>query len=250
MLLVLTVLVTIPLAVYAWRQKNEAEYQARQAELQRDEANRQRVIAENSLRDRLAALGTADKPLDELKRYNPSSAAAIETQIASARAEAQKEFADLTTALRAERDDALRRLASANRALAARGGAATESTGTTGGVGRNAPPPKSQDEADVEKLLRMYEAAYWAKDVEALRRVQVLSSAEAKAIRTEFSDVLQYRVTVDKADIRVSADGRSAAVTAEVHRIVTRGSRVSTITSLKIFTIERRRNGWIIVNVR
>ena len=130
-LLVLTVLVTIPLAVYAWRQKIEAEYQARQAELQRDDANRQRVRAENSLRDRLAALATADKPLDELRRYNPSSAAAIETQIASARAEAQKEFADLTSTLRAERDDALRRLAIANRALAARGDRAAESAGTT-----------------------------------------------------------------------------------------------------------------------
>ena len=56
-LLVLTVLVTIPLAVYAWRQKTEAEYQARQAELERDEAKRQRVIAENSLSERVAALG-------------------------------------------------------------------------------------------------------------------------------------------------------------------------------------------------
>ena len=249
-LLVLTVLVTIPLAVYAWRQKIEAEYQARQAELQRDDANRQRVIAENSLRDRLAALGTADKPLDELKRYNPSSAAAIEVQIASARAEAQKEFAELTTALRAERDDALRKLASANRALAARGGPAVESTGTTGNAGRPSPPPKTQEQTDIEKLLRMYEAAYWSKDVEALRRVQVLSSAEAKAIRTEFADALQYSTTVDKADIRVSADGRSAAVTAEVRRIVTTGSRVSTVNALKVFTLEKRRNGWIIVSVR
>ena len=141
-LLVLTVLVTIPLAVYAWRQKAEAEYQAREAQLERDEANRQRVIAENSLRDRLAALGTADKPLDELRRYNPSSAAAIETQIASARAEAEKEFADLTSALRTERDDALRRLASANRALAARGDRPAELAGTHRKRGSQQPPAK------------------------------------------------------------------------------------------------------------
>ena len=32
MLLVLIVLVTIPLAIYAWRQKTEAEYQAREAQ--------------------------------------------------------------------------------------------------------------------------------------------------------------------------------------------------------------------------
>ena len=128
-LLVLTVLVTIPLAVYAWRQKIEAEYQAREAERQRDDANRQRVIAENSLRDRLAALGTADKPLDELRRYNPSSAAAIETQIASARAEAEKEFADLTSALRTERDDALR-------TTGKRQPCARSARRSTGGIGR------------------------------------------------------------------------------------------------------------------
>jgi hypothetical protein len=249
-LLVLTVLVTIPLAVYAWRQKTEAEYQARQAELQRDDANRQRVIAENSLRDRLAALGTADKPLDELRRYNPSSAAAIEAQIARARAEAEKEFADLTSKLRAERDDAVRRLASANRALALRGDRPTPSAGPTGSVGRSSPPPKPREHVDIEKVLRMYEAAYASKDVDALRRVQALSSTEAKALSTEFADALEYRVTMDKADIRVSPDGRSATVTAEVRRLVTKGSRVSTSNAVRVFAMEKRRSGWMIVSVR
>ena len=86
--------------------------------------------------------------------------------------------------------------------------------------------------------------------MDALRRVQALSSAEAKALKAEFGAALEYRITADKADIRVSADGRDATVTAEVRRTVTTGSRVTTGTSLKVFTLEKRRSGWMIVSVR
>ena len=70
---------------------------------------------------------------------------------------------------------------------------------------RDAPkaaPPKTPAQAEIEYALRMYEAAFLLKDVDVLRRVQALSSAEAKALKTEFANALQYRVTVEKADIR------------------------------------------------
>src|SRR5262249_44335262 len=105
-LLVLTALVTIPLACYAWRQKGNAE-------AQRDEANRSRLAAENSLRDRLAALANAQRALDELNRYNPASAAAISAQVTTARAEARRELEASTAGLRSERDSAIRRLRAA-----------------------------------------------------------------------------------------------------------------------------------------
>ena len=82
-LLAVTALVTIPLALFAWQQR-------RLAELERDEATRLRVIAENSLSERTAALETVQNALDELKRYNPASAEAISTQVASARREASE----------------------------------------------------------------------------------------------------------------------------------------------------------------
>ena len=76
-LLVLLILVTIPLAIFAWRQMEAAQSQAHEAQQQRDEATRQRVIAENSLTKTTAALDTAQKLVDELKRVNPASALTI-----------------------------------------------------------------------------------------------------------------------------------------------------------------------------
>ena len=76
-LLVLTVVLTIPLAYYAWRQKEEAEYQARQAEIQRDDAVRRGQIAEESFNKRTRTLEEAQKVAEDLKTSNPVAAEAI-----------------------------------------------------------------------------------------------------------------------------------------------------------------------------
>ena len=249
-LLVLTVLVTIPLAGYAWRQKTEAEYQARQAGLERDEATRQRVIAENSMNERNAALETAQKPLDELKRIAPGSAAAIESQVARERAEAQKVLADAMATLREERDDALRRVAALeSQRTPVRDNTNARPEDPAAAARRAAAARQVQDEIDVRRVLRAYEAAYASRSVDALSRVQALSSAETRTIRTQFADVRAYRVTIDKDDIRVSADGRQAIVTAQVYRSVTVQGRTST-NGVEVFTMEKRGGGWIILNVR
>ena len=106
-LLVLTALITIPLALYAWRQKGDAE-------ARRDEAYRLRLVAERSLNERVAELENTQKALDELKRYNPESAAAIAEQVAIVRAEATSGLAESTARLVAERDDALRKVRAAD----------------------------------------------------------------------------------------------------------------------------------------
>ena len=247
-LLVLTVAVTIPLALFAWRQKTEAEYQARQAQLERDEATRQRANAERSLSERTAALQTVQEALDELKRYNPASAAAISTQVVSAREEAQKEYADVMSKLRAERDDALRRLnAATQRAAAPR----------TDGPSRAADPKSttatprqtSAESVAVERTLRLYEAAFAARDVVALQRVQVLSPAQVKTIKTAFADALEYRVTVSKLYMKFSPDNRRVSVTGEVVRVITTRVGRRNATTITTFDMEKRDGGWMIVNM-
>ena len=76
-LLILTVLVTIPLAIYAWRQKTQAELQAREARVQRDTAERQRALAEETLRKRTQDLETAQQAVEKLKPFDPASAAIV-----------------------------------------------------------------------------------------------------------------------------------------------------------------------------
>jgi hypothetical protein len=244
-LLMLTVVVTIPLAIYAWRQKTEAEFQTRQAQLERDEATRQRVLAENSLAETTAALKTAQQAVDVLKRLDPASAAAIAADVTSAREEAQKNIAELTAALRSE-NDALRKQAMANpRAASPRG----DATPRVALPKASPPPPPRPEDAEIRRVLRMYEAAYASRSVDALRRVQILSQAEAKAAKTEFADALDYRVAVDKEDIRL-LDSRKAVVTARMSRVITKSDRVVQGTTIPVFTMEKRGDNWLIVSVR
>jgi hypothetical protein len=111
-LLVLTVLITIPLAVYAWRQKEDAE-------AQRDEAHRSRLIAERSLAERDLEKAHVERTIAELKRYSPESAAVIAAQVVGEREKAAKELDDRSMRLRTERDDSLKKLRATEQQLAA-----------------------------------------------------------------------------------------------------------------------------------
>jgi len=111
-LLVLTVLITIPLAVYAWRQKEDAE-------AQRDAAHRSRLEAERSLAGRDLEKANLERTLRVLELVDPESAAAIAAQVAGEREKATREFGELTTRLRTERDDSLRKLRAAEQQLVA-----------------------------------------------------------------------------------------------------------------------------------
>ena len=96
----------------------------------------------------------------------------------------------------------------------------------------------------------MYEAAYAARSIDALRRVQALTPADVNTIRTAFADALDYRVTVDKLDIRFSPDGRQATVTAQASRVVTTKRGQQSNTAVSVFSLEKRGASWIIVAVR
>jgi cell division protein FtsB len=129
-LLVLIVLVTIPLAVYAVRQRNVAEGARRQAEEQRDEAARsaadertQRARAEQQLLTTEQNLQTAQEAVAALKAFDPKAAAQLSSELTTARTTADRQLAALTQErerLRKDRDDAqaqVRKLEQENAAL-------------------------------------------------------------------------------------------------------------------------------------
>jgi hypothetical protein len=80
--------------------------------------------------------------------------------------------------------------------------------------------------------------------------VQVLSPAEAKALRAAVTDALAYRITLDKLDIKVSPDRRQATVTAQMSQEITTRSRRRTSTSVPVISLEKRGASWMIVAVR
>jgi hypothetical protein len=98
-LVVVALLVTIPLAVYAFRQRDLANEQRRQAELQRVEAERQRDEASRQLLLTQDSLKAANGAIEQLKRFDPKAAETLSTELATTRATADKEVA----LLRAER---------------------------------------------------------------------------------------------------------------------------------------------------
>jgi hypothetical protein len=238
-LLVLTVLGTIPLALYAWQQKLEAERQTQLAQLERDEAMRQRTIAENSLADANGAMATMQQALDALKRVDPVSAAVISADADSVREEARKNMAELTSTLR---DGAAPRPQPAAGRPPPSPRAAAKPPGP-------AAPVASPQELEVKRALRQYENAYAARSVEALKRVQVLTAAEVQTLRATFAEALQYRLVVDNESIKVAPDGRRATVTARMTRQISRRGGYQEYTEVPVFTLEKRGPGWMIVGV-
>jgi AAA-like domain len=249
-LLVLTVLVTIPLAIYAWRQKNEAQYQAHEAQIERDQATRLRAVAENSLSERTAALESMQELLVALQRADPKNAPEIAAQVEQARKEAQREYDGVIDKLRTERDEAVRKLGTAGTRPSTARPDVTQAAGDPRRVTPAPPARPNQDQVDLVRLIRQYEFAYAARSVDAVQRVQVLSPAEAKALRAAFADALAYRITLDKLDINVSPDRRQATVTAQMSQEITTRSRRRTSTSVPVFSLEKRGASWMIVAVR
>ena len=238
-LLILTVLVTIPLAIYAWRQKTEAEFQARAAE-------QRLLIAEDALGKRTQDLETAQRAAEKLRPFDPASAAIVDTQIANAQAEVQQDIAELATTRRPERKDAGGRPASPA-AVTPRTAPPRPGDAAIGrGIVAAAPAP---DQIAIRRVLDAYQSAYAARDVKALQRVQVLSAAQQAAIAAELAQARQYVVRVDYADINVAKDGRHATVTAAVVKRIVGTGRMD-LKSVDVFTLEKRKQGWMIVSIR
>jgi AAA-like domain/PASTA domain len=101
-LLVLTVLITIPLAFYAWLQKEDAE-------AQRDTANRLRALTERSLSERDAEKAILERALEAIEKVDPEVGADLARQVATERETASRELGEATKGLRSERDELLKK---------------------------------------------------------------------------------------------------------------------------------------------
>jgi hypothetical protein len=240
-LLVLTVLVTIPLAFYAWRQKEEAQYQARQAELQRDDAIRQGRIAEETLNNRLRDLEEAQRVSARLKTSNPAAAAEIDSLVAQGQQEVQKDRAALTAAQTASPADA-GRTAAANRPTPR----PPKPPPADPAPPREA-PALSPEQITIRRALGDYRAAYAARDIKALQRVQALTDAQQKAVAAQFAAGASV-LGIDSEDIRLLPGGRRAVVNARVVRRVWVDGRLSRLERVEVFTFEKRRERWVIVS--
>ena len=248
-LLVLTVVLTIPLAYYAWRQKEEAEYQARQAAVQRDDAIRRRQIAEESVNKRASILEEAQKVAEELKTSNPVAAEAIGTIVAQGKEEVRQDRATLAA------PDPKADVPLGNANAASRGATRTDRTPKPAPAQPAPkpapPPPPSADQLAIRRVLDAYQAAYASGDVKTVLAMQELSPAVQKSIVSEFAEGRHF-VKIDREDFNVLAGGQRAVVNAGVFRRVVPvvGSGLKRSEFVEVFTLEKRRGRWVIVSVQ
>jgi len=238
-LLVLIVVLAIPLAYYAWRQKEEAEFQALEAAVQRDDAVRRGRIAEESLDKRTRDLEQTQKLAEKLKPSNPTVAEEIGSLVAEAKQEVQQDRATLAAPDR-------KGAGAAGRNVPGRAGARPERPAKPADPPAPAPPPRSEDQQAIQRVLDAYEAAYTAGDIKALQSVQVLSTATQKTVASEFAKA-RYQVQIEKEDINVS-NGRTAVVTASVTRRLIGSGSGRLVTNVETFRLEKRRGRWMIVS--
>ena len=99
-------------------------------------------------------------------------------------------------------------------------------------------------------MLDAYQKAYAATSLDALRRIQELSAAEADGLKTALDGTTHYRVVLANQSIKFAPDGRSAEVTAEAQRIAIKNNVVTTNSGVASFKLEKRRGGWMIVAAR
>ena len=245
-LLVLTVVLTIPLAYYAWRQKEEALFQARQAEIQRDDAVRRRQIAEESFNKRARTLEEAQKVAEDLKTSNPAAAEAIGSLVAQGKEEVRQDRATLAAPDGATAEPAPN--------TAARGSTrpdrAPKPAPAPPAPKPSPPPVRSADQQAVRRVLDAYQAVYASGDVKAVQAMQELTPVMQKAVAAELAGGRQ-QVRIDREDINVLDGGRRAVVTAGVRRrIVGPSGGFSLVEGVETFTLEKRRGRWVIVSVQ
>jgi hypothetical protein len=239
-LLILTVVLTIPLAFYAWRQKAEAEFQAREAAAQRDDAVRRGQIAEESLAKRERDIQQTEKLAAKVAPSNPTVAREIGEFVAEAKQEVQQDRATLAAPDRKGTDPS-------SRNNPGRTGTRTTKSPSIP-LPAPAPPPRTEDQQAIFRVLETYAAAYAARDIKALQTVQDLSAATRKAITSEFASG-HYQMQIANEDIKVSDDKRTAVVTAFVtRRLIASDGTGRTVSNVERFTLAKRRERWVIVS--
>jgi len=249
-LLVLLILVTIPLAMFAWRQMEAAQSQAHEAQQQRDEANRQASIATESLAKARDSLSEATKEIEALRAYSPASSAA-RGDGARGSEDFQKRLNEVANTLQSH-DAELKSLENQQR------------QGTHDvPLPRPAPPRPERptptpspvstcapEEAAIKQVLGNWMQAYSTRQVDAVRGVQPLSSQEAKDLGVFFAQITDIRVIVDSETCVFSTDGRTVKVSATRRETTIQNNKPTITRELMIFSMEKQKGSWKIVKVQ
>ncbi len=245
-LVLLVVLALIPIAIYAWQQKTEAEHQTLLVEIERDEAKRQRNVAERAADEFRALYKAALSATAELKQYDAASAAAITEEVTSAHQSYEKNMAEMTAPDRTEPN------ATAPRRPA--GSRTTPPAPRTAAPPAPAPPPKdprlAADEAAIQQLFQVYESAHAQKNIEAIRKVQELNRTEVASLTADFAAATDYRVDVDIFDFKFFQDGRRAEVRTQRKVFAIVNNQYVEKPAIVVFTVEKRSGGWRIISVQ
>jgi hypothetical protein len=120
---------------------------------------------------------------------------------------------------------------------------------TTGRSSPVVPDPRPA----ITQTLKAYEAAYAAMDIDALRRVMVLSDDETRRLRGTFADASKYSVSVRVEAIIPAPDGRRATVNCVVSRAISArggGQPPRVPPTPTVFTLEQRGAGWVITSTK
>jgi tetratricopeptide (TPR) repeat protein len=110
-------------------------------------------------------------------------------------------------------------------------------------------PASSNEEANIQRALRAYEAAFKMMDIGALRRVWDLSASEARSLQDSFSQLRAYDAFVQNTAIKIAPDGQNATVACDVRRVFhlkAAGSREERTTPM-VFAMQKRGDTWVIV---
>ena len=283
-LLVMIVLVTIPLAIYALRQKADADSARDLAVMQRAEAERRRDETEKQLLTTQRNLQTAQEAVEGLRKFDPKAAAQLSSELATASKAAENQMRALTEErerLRLQRDDALASVQKLNQENAAlrQGQQRAATPAATPAPERSIPVPdvrarapnepsapsgeasirdsrqvtqgSSDDALQLVRVLRLYKAGYEALDAKAI--AAVYPSTNVASLQNAFNQLskLSYDVKLHVDGIVIAADGQTASVTAsETFRSTPKIGSAPAQSGTAVFTMRKTAGAWTIQNIK
>jgi hypothetical protein len=118
--------------------------------------------------------------------------------------------------------------------------------------GSAAAPSTASAEAEIDKVLNAYEAAYSRMDAGALWRIWPSASADRRrAIQTTFDLARSVTLKITDRQIEFAPDGMSAIVTAQCTKDVVpnQGSAPPRLNVTTTFKLERQKSTWVLISV-
>jgi len=117
--------------------------------------------------------------------------------------------------------------------------------------GASRPASPVDERANIERTFRQYEAAFGARDLQAVQQVMALTEPQVRDLQQSFSQTNSMQVTVQTQSLNISPDGNTATVTAMVRRVVAlrAGGGKRERNTPTVFTLQKRGEPWVIVSV-